>query len=488
MKTLMISAMASGAGKTVTSCAILAALKKRGVKLQSFKCGPDYIDPMFHARALGIPSRNLDLFLQGEAGVQKTLSRAEADLALIEGAMGYYDGLNNTDTASAYALARLTGTPVVLAVSPKGSSLTLAAQLRGLLGFRPESAIAALILADCPEKRAASLAPVLTRETGLPVLGFLPPMAEARFESRHLGLLTAQEIRDLEARLEILAEAAERYIDLDRLLALRNRLPLEGKLSRPISRETVTDEVEPPVFDRECTDGETDTSSVIRLAGDAGCHLPLKGKAKCRIAVAQDEAFCFTYADNLDALRRAGAELCSFSPLHEPELPKADGLYLPGGYPEVYARALSENVSMRRSIAEAVRAGLPTVAECGGFLYLGQSLEDEEGFAHPMCGVLPGRGVKTAHLQRFGYLTLCAPADSLLFRAEERVPAHAFHYWDSTENGEDLCAEKADGRTWRCGYARSRLYAAFPHLHFGGETPLAERFVKACEKWKSSVT
>ena len=447
MKTLMISAMASGAGKTVTSCAILAALKKRGVRLQSFKCGPGYIDPMFHARALGIPSRNLDLFLQGEAGVQKTLSRAEADLALIEGAMGYYDGLNNTDTASAYALARLTGTPVVLAVSPKGSSLTLAAQLRGLLGFRPESAIAALILANCPEKRAASLAPVLTRETGLPVLGFLPPMAEARFESRHLGLLTAQEIRDLEARLELLAEAAERYIDLDRLLALAECPGLP-----------------------DCAD-----------------RLPPEGRA-ARIAVAQDEAFCFTYADNLDALRRAGSELCSFSPLHEPELPKADGLYLPGGYPEVYARALSENVSMRRSIAEAVRAGLPTVAECGGFLYLGQSLEDEEGFAHTMCGVLPGRGVKTAHLQRFGYLTLCAPADSMLFRAEERVPAHAFHYWDSTENGEDLCAEKADGRTWRCGYASPRLYAAFPHLHFGGETPLAERFVKACEKWKSSVT
>ena len=444
MKTLMISAMASGAGKTVTCCAILAALKKRGVRLQAFKCGPDYIDPMFHTRALGIPSRNLDLFLQGEAGVQKTLSRAEADLALIEGAMGYYDGLNNTDTASAYALARLTGTPVVLAVSPKGSSLTLAAQLRGLLGFRAESAIAALILADCPEKRAASLAPVLTRETGLTVLGFLPPMAEARFESRHLGLMTAQEIRDLEARLEILAEAAERYIDLDRLLALAECPSLPGCANR-LSPEGVA----------------------------------------ARIAVARDEAFCFTYADNLDALREAGAELCFFSPLHEPELPKADGLYLPGGYPEVHARVLAENVSMRRSLAEAVRAGLPTVAECGGFLYLGQSLEDEAGFAHPMCGVLPGRGVKTAHLQRFGYLTLCAPADSLLFRTGERICAHAFHYWDSTENGEDLYAEKADGRTWRCGYTGPQLYAAFPHLHFGGETPLAERFVKACEKWKS---
>ena len=488
MKTLMLTAMGSGAGKTVTGCAILAALKKRGVRLSAFKCGPDYIDPMFHERALGVPCRNLDLFLQGEDGVRSTLARAEADFALVEGAMGYYDGLNYTDEASAYRLARLTGTPAVLAVPPQSSALTLAAQICGLLGFRPESGIAALLLTCCPEKRAMVLAPVLERETGLPVLGFLPPMEAARFESRHLGLMTAQEIHGLEARLAALGDAAERYLDLDRLLALGNRLPLEGKLSRPISREAVTDEVEPPVFDRECTDGETDTSSVIRLAGDAGCHLTLKGKAKCRIAVARDEAFCFLYADNLDALRGAGAELVFFSPLHDAALPDADGLYLPGGYPELHARALSENETMRRSIMEAVGRGLPTVAECGGFLYLQQSLEDAEGHSFPQCGALPGHGFKTERLQRFGYLTLRAPLDSLLFRAGEKLPAHEFHYWDSTENGAALCAEKADGRTWRCGFATPSLYAAFPHLHFCGEKPLAERFVKACEQWKASMT
>jgi len=448
MKTLMIAAMSSGAGKTVTSCAILAALKKRGVKLQAFKCGPDYIDPMFHERALGVPSRNLDLFLQGEDGVRKTLSRADGDFALIEGAMGYYDGLSNTDTASAYRLARLTGTPVVLTVSPKGSGLTLAAQIRGMLAFRPESGIAALILTSCPEKRAAALSPVLERETGLPVLGYLPPMEAARFESRHLGLMTAQEIGDLEARLSALAEAAERYIDLDRLLSLGKDPNLQTRINR----------------------------------------LLLEGKAKCHIALAQDEAFCFTYADNLDALREAGAELCFFSPLHDTELPDADGLYLPGGYPEVHARALSENEAMRRSIAEAIALGLPTVAECGGFLYLQQSLEDTQGRRFPMCGALPGQGFRTARLQRFGYLSLGAAADSLLFRAGETIPAHEFHYWDSTENGDDLDAAKADGRTWRCGYASQSLYAAFPHLHFGGAAPLAERFVKACERWKASMT
>ena len=445
MKILMIASMESGAGKTVMTCALLAALKRRGGRLQAFKCGPDYIDPMFHERVLGITSRNLDLFLQGETGVQKTLSRTVADIALIEGAMGYYDGLNNTSDASAYALARLTKTPVVLVLFPRGSSLTLAAQVKGMLTFRPENRIAALLLANCPDRRTASLARVLERETGLPVLGYLPPMTEACFESRHLGLMTAGEIGDLSVRLERLGAAAEEYIDLDRLLSLTQNLKFAAAAS----------------FDPPC---------------------------RCRIAVARDEAFCFTYADNLDVLREAGAELVFFSPLHDAALPAAEGLYLPGGYPELYAAMLSENAVMRKNIAAAVKNGLPTVAECGGFLYLGQSLEDREGCAFPMCGVLPGQGFQTGHLLRFGYQILGAPEDSMLFRAGERVPAHEFHYWDCTENGTALKAEKADGRSWSCGFVSPSLYAAFPHLHFGGATPLAKRFVKACEQWKASMT
>ena len=451
MKTLMISAMGSGAGKTVLTCALLAALKKRGLRPAAFKCGPDYIDPMFHSRVLQVPSRNLDLFLQGEDGVRNTLARTDADLALIEGAMGYYDGLNDTHDASAYDLARLTGTPVVLAVSPKGCGLTLAAQLKGLGDFRPESGIAAIVLTDCQERRAASLAPVLERETGIPVLGFLPTMEAARFESRHLGLMTAGEIADLKQRLEALGSAAERHIDLDRLLTLALPLP-------PLKRSPSPERRKRP------------------------------GGASCRVAVARDEAFCFLYEDNLDALRETGAELIFFSPLHDTALPAAHGLYLPGGYPELYARALAENAPMRQSVADAVSGGLPTIAECGGFLYLGKTLEDASGKAFPMCGILPGAGFRTDRLRRFGYQTLCAPADSLLFRAGERVPVHEFHYWDCTENGAALRSEKADGRSWTCGFVSKSLYAAFPHLHFGGETPLAQRFVKACEAWKASMT
>jgi len=497
MKTLMISAMGSGAGKTVLSCALLMALKKRGLRLNAFKCGPDYIDPMFHTRVLGIPSRNLDLFLQGEGGVLKTLSRAEADFALIEGAMGYYDGLGNTHAASAYALARLTGMPVVLAVSPGGSGLTLAAQIRGLMHFRPESGIVGLILTNCPERRASSLAPVLERETGLPVLGFLPPMEEARFESRHLGLMTAGEIRNLARRLEALGDAAERSIDLERLLSLSSALRAFPSWGGCPGLQTGADEAgDDPLAPRHTEAAEEHLirhgacgrrAATASPQGEANFAAAIMSPPRCRIAVARDAAFCFLYADNLDALRRAGAELRFFSPLRDAALPAADGLYLPGGYPELHARELSENISMRESIEGAIRGGMPTVAACGGFLYLGKSLEDETGTAWPMCGVLPGEGYKTARLQRFGYLTLSAPGDSLLFRVGERVPAHEFHYWDTTENGAALLAEKTDGRAWLCGFASKRLYAAFPHLHFGGDTPLAERFVKACEEWKASI-
>ncbi len=439
MRQLLITAMHSGAGKTVVSCALLAALQKRGHALSAFKCGPDYIDPMFHSRVLGVPCRNLDLFLQGEKGVLRTLGRGEGDLALLEGAMGYYDGVGGTERASAYEIARLTNTPALLVLRPGGSALTLAAQVRGMQSFRAESGIKALLLANCPERMAASLRPILERETGLPVLGFLPPLKAAEFDSRHLGLMTAAEVTDFRARMDALAEQAEKTIDLDRLLCCFKEVN--------ITTET-----------------------------------PFVPATRCRIAVARDEAFCFFYADNLDALREAGAELAFFSPLRDAALPTGTaGLYLPGGYPELHAKVLSENTAMLESIAAAVTAGMPTVAECGGFLYLQRSLEDAKGGEYPMCGVLPGRGYRTERLQRFGYQLLRAEEDSLLFRAGETIPAHEFHYWDCSENGNALRSEKPDGRSWPCAYASKSLYAAFPHLHFGGAAPMAARFVRACE-------
>lgn len=445
MKRIMISAMQSNGGKTTLTCALLALLKKRGMAAEAFKCGPDYIDPMFHSRVLGVPSRNLDLFLQGETGVLKTLGSARGEIAVIEGAMGLYDGVGGTDTASAYAVAELTKTPVVLSVMPRGSSLTLAAQIKGVADFRPDSHVAGVVLTNCRAMLYEHLKPIIERETGLKVFGCLPPMEELIIPSRHLGLLTAGEIDDLTARFDAAAETLSRCTDIDALLALASTAE-----SLPAA--------------------ETKPAAV-----------------RARIALARDEAFCFYYEDSLDALRAAGAELVEFSPLRDKRLPECDGLYLGGGYPELYAKQLSENASMRESVAAAVRAGLPTVAECGGFLYLGAALESDSGETYPMAGVLPGVGLKTERLQNFGYTELKAEHDSLLFRAGERVHAHEFHYWKSTENGADLTAAKPlSGRERRCGYANESLYAAFPHLHFGGEAPLAARFVAAAESYEKN--
>ena len=434
----MITAMHSGAGKTVITCSLLAALKKRGMDVHAFKCGPDYIDPMFHTGVLGIPSRNLDLFLQGRDAVRSAVALHSGEIAVLEGAMGYYDGLNGTDEASAFALADVLSCPAVLVVRPQGSMLTLAAQIRGLAAFRSESHLAGILLNGCRESLAGSLTPVLERETGLPVLGFMPPMEEAVLESRHLGLLTAGEIDNLTERFEVLSAQMERTVDLDALLDLASPYLAEKPEKKKAARA-------------------------------------------CTIAVAKDEAFCFCYADSLEALENDGAELVFFSPLRDHILPEGiGGLYLCGGYPELYAARLSENTAMRQSICSAVSGGLPTVAECGGFLYLQQMLENERKESFPMCGCLPGTGFQTKSLQRFGYEWLTAEEDSLLFRKGEKIPAHEFHYWDSTENGSDLHVVKPNGKIWRCGYTSKSLYAAFPHLHLGGELPLAERFAEAC--------
>lgn len=443
---LMVAAPRSGSGKTTVTCALLRALQKRGLDPCAFKCGPDYIDPMFHRAVLGVESRNLDLFLSNETCVRALYARGcrGHGAAVVEGVMGYYDGLGGTsDRASAWHVADTLGIPALLVVRAKGASLTLAAEIRGLMGFRGDSHIAGVLLNECPPKLYENLAPVLERETGAAVLGCLPPMEEARIESRHLGLRTAAEIADLDRRLDALADALEQRLDWAQFERL-----FDGEAPRFEMRSST-----------ECDQ-------------------------KICIAAACDKAFCFTYAETLETLQNFGAELVPFSPLDDAALPDGiGGLYLPGGYPELYAGALSANTSMRESIAAAVRGGMPTVAECGGFLYLGAALCDEAGREHPMAGVLPGKAANAGHLVRFGYQTLCAESDSLLLRAGERIPAHEFHYWDTTGCGDALRVEK-DGRGWRCGFASDTLYAAFPHLYFAGRPELAKRFVEAAKRYR----
>ena len=442
----LLAAPRSGSGKTTMTCALLMALKRRGCAPCAFKSGPDYIDPMFHRAVLGVESRNLDLFFSAPETVRTLYAKGAAGhgAAVCEGAMGFYDGLGGvSDRASAWHLADTLGLPVLLVVEPKGQSLTLAAELSGLKSFRTPSHIAGILLNNCTARMHALLAPMLEKETGLPVLGFLPKLPEAVIGSRHLGLYTAAEVENLQQKLALLADAVEEHIDWPRLLALCEKEPP----ALPVQPET------PP--------------------------------ARVRIAVAQDEAFCFTYAETLEAFRDAGAEVVFFSPLRDTALPEnIGGLYLPGGYPELHAKELSENTSLLREIKQKIESGLPTAAECGGFLYLGQSLTDAEGQSWPMAGVLPGEAKDAGRLVRFGYAALSADSDSMLFRAGESFPIHEFHHWDSTANGTALAAKKpVGGAEWRCGFIDEHFYAGFPHLYWAG-TPLPQRFAAAAENYR----
>ena len=327
----------------------------------------------------------------------------------------------------------------MLVLRPKGTSLTLAAQVKGLLSFRSQNHVIGILLNDCSPMLAKSLSPMLEEQTGLPVLGFLPSMEQASFESRHLGLLTAAEIQDLSSRIDAMASQMEQTVNLTRLIELCERTAPSSKRSK--------------VWDSQGP----------------------------WIAVARDAAFCFTYEETLDVLQDAGARLTFFSPLRDACLPeRAQGLYLPGGYPELYAEELSANETMRASVRMAAQKGMPIVAECGGFLYLGQDLENVDGISFAMAGVLPGHGVSGKKLVRFGYAQLKAEKDSLLFRTGEQFPFHEFHYWDSTHPGMDLAAQKTvTGREWSFGFATPTLYAGFPHLYFAGTPVLAHRFVQA---------
>ncbi len=438
----LLGGTASGTGKTTVTCAILQALVSRENQVAALKCGPDYIDPMFHREIIGAQSGNLDVFLCGERGVPFLLAKNSRGcrVSVIEGVMGYFDGISfDSDAGSSFQIARLTRTPAVLVANVRGMGRSAKALLRG---FQQESGgtLRGVIFNRCSAAMAAGYRE-LAESLGMRCYGFLPPMPEASFESRHLGLVTAAELPDLRGKLQALGRAAEEWIDLDGLLALADEAP-------PLVYEDL-------------------------WAG-------ISGRYPVRIGVAKDRAFCFCYPDNLALFQELGAELCFFSPMEDRALPpRLDGLYLCGGYPEENLEALSRNHAMRQGIRRAVEEGTPTLAECGGFLYLLQSMAGKDGAPHPMAGTLPGAGHMTTRLNRFGYQTLRARTDNLLCGEGDILPAHEFHYSDSTNNGEGFDCEK-NGKAWRCGHASGTMVAGYPHFHFGGRPELAERFLARC--------
>lgn len=455
---IMLAAGSSGSGKTLITCGMLQAFVNRGLKTASFKCGPDYIDPMFHSKVIGTDSRNLDTFFADEDILRYLLGRnaENYDIAVMEGVMGYYDGAAGITTkASAYDLAVTTDTPVILIVNSKGMSVSLAAYIKGFLEYKENSHIHGVIFNQMSPMLYPRMKKMVEEELHIRVLGYVPKVEDCVIESRHLGLVLPEEIPELKNRLEKLAAVLEKTLELDEIIRLAE---------------------DAPAF--SC--GTKASLEAKNLAYGFQLSEPV------RVAVADDEAFCFFYKDNLELLEEMGAELVYFSPIHDREFPKeADGLLLCGGYPELNAEQLEKNCSMRNAVRMYLTQGMPCMAECGGFMYLHEKMEDIEGCVREMAGVIPGNVFKTDRLGRFGYITL--KQKNRVFCDEQlgELPAHEFHYFDSENCGTSFLAEKPfSSRNWECIHGSDRILAGFPHLYYYGNPNVAAAFLKQCAEYK----
>ena len=454
LKRVMIGAPKSGSGKTTLTCALLQALKNQGKKVISYKCGPDYIDPMFHETVLQIPSKNLDTFFCGEEDTKRLFleGRTEDDFAVIEGVMGLFDGLGGIhEEGSSYHLAKITKTPIILIVDAKGMGRSVLALISGFLSYDKEHLIKGVILNRMSKAYYHIIKPLIEEELKIKVVGYFPDQKENSVGSRHLGLVMPEEIMDIRKKLEKLSETFESTISLEQIEKI----------------------------------GESAESLSCDLKDM--CEIPKEEtEEKPVIAVAKDEAFCFYYRDNLRLLESCGARIVFFSPLHDREIPEiCDGLLFGGGYPELYAKKLSDNISMKESIRSAALKGMPIVAECGGFMYLHSSLIDPEGVSHAMADVVKGECFYTGKLVRFGYVEI-EEKDSHFLPVNQKIKGHEFHYYDSTRNGMDcICRKPVSGQEYSCVIANENQWLGFPHLYYPSNPAFAKAFTEKAVIYKN---
>jgi cobyrinic acid a,c-diamide synthase len=449
---IAIAGERSGVGKTTVTLALLAALRRRQQTVQSFKVGPDYIDPMFHQYVTGRACRNLDPILTSNTYVRACFDRHSqtADCAVIEGVMGLFDGASGTtDAGSTAQVAKLLNVPVVLILNCSSTSRSIAAIAHGYRTFDPQVQVAGVILNQVGSDRHLELLTAALSSLHLPILGSLRRRDDLSIPDRHLGLIPAGELTNLNTTLDRLADVGETCFDWERLLPLLMSKPVAGAVSQIFT---------PP-------------------------------PPKVRLAIAKDAAFNFYYADNLDILRDLGAELVEWSPLVDPQLPPdIQGLYLGGGFPEVFAEALAANQSARRSVKAAIIAGIPTYAECGGLMYLCDQIIDFEGKSYPMVEIFPTTAMMGKKLT-LGYRQLTALQDSLLLKTGDRVWGHEFHRSTLTDLPPqplyDLQGYESKSIFKAEGWTRYQVQAAYTHLHFGAKTDLPERFINRCRKFGS---
>ena len=447
--TIVIAGVRSGVGKTTIATGIMGALTRRGLKVQPFKAGPDYIDPSYHKLACGVPSRNLDTWLCDHATVLELFQRAGAgrDVSVVEGVMGVFDGHSSlTEEGSTAQLAKLLGAPVVLVADASKVARSVAAEVLGFQKFDPDLNVAGVILNGVGSDRHLEFCkPQIEETTGLPVLGYLPRKDEFIQPERHLGLIPTVEGTVASQWYDSVINQVESTMDVPAILKL--------------AQTAKTPPATPGVYPEKT--------------------LP----ARTTIAVAQDMAFNFYYQDSLDLLSAWGAELAPFSPLEDEKLPAGvSGIYLGGGFPELFATQLSKNEPMHEAIRQAVGKGVPVYAECGGLMYLGKSLSDLEGVTHPMIGVIPAESAMSQSRLTLGYREVESCSDSPVLQKGQRVRGHEFHWSTLAQQPEadESVYKVVDQDNRPDGFRKGNVWASYVHIHLGSRPGLAPRFVETC--------
>ncbi len=450
MPRIMIAAASSGSGKTVITTGLLCELKRRGITAASFKCGPDYIDPMFHKTVPGIEGRNLDSFFLTEDAITQLVITCAGDIAVIEGVMGIYDGTSCDSIAgSCYEIAKITKTPVILVVNAAGIGKTVASVIKGILADDDEKLIKGVILNRMSASFYERFAPVLEEELrslrdDVKLIGCIPKNDGLHITSRYLGLTLPDELTGVKEKIEKAADLLTKCCDID---AMINIADLAQKLYFP--------------------EKEAGTENISR---------------RMRLAVAKDEAFCFYYEENIKLLEKYGIEPVFFSPVHDVRLPEGvSGVMMGGGYPELYLKELSSNRSMLDSIRDAIMSKMPSVAECGGFMYLHKAIEDKDGRPYETVGVIDGVCKYTGHLVNFGYVEIEDDAHPSLCG----LKGHEFHYYDSTADCADLILRKpSTKRQYKAmGYAADHLWG-FAHFYYPSNENFIREFAKRMREYE----
>jgi cobyrinic acid a,c-diamide synthase len=448
---LVIAGTGSGVGKTTLTIGLMSALKSRGLEVQGFKCGPDYIDPSYHTAVTGRPARNLDSWMLREETVRDIYVRGSkgADISIIEGVMGFFDGKNpRTNAGSTAEISMITESPVILVVNCASMARSAAAIVKGFQMLAEGPNIVGVIANKVgSEGHFKIVKTAIEQECSIPVIGYLQRELDIEIPERHLGLIPSIERGELQPFFQQLGELAEKTIDIDEIIKLSKANVLQGDSAS--------------LFEKE------------------------NSEKSVRIAVAKDAAFNFYYPENLEMLQAAGAELVYFSPLAGEDLPpNVDGLYIGGGFPEEYAHRLSVNMEVKISIKEAVESGLPTLAECGGYMYLTEAITTTEQHEYSMVGIIPGKVKMQPKLAALGYREVTGEPGNFLLAENIQARGHEFHYstFETNETENHAYSSKGMRGQKKEGFMKYNLVAGYTHIHFASCPELVQNWIAKCKE------